>query len=243
MVKHVTVILLLLLITCNVVAQLYIGITGDLGNRINAIPNSNTWIHRPVTFSGSVTVNKNEEIVNGWCLRYGVSLGVMGYRIKASEADTFASDPHFYDIYSSYSILYTTGHFSIGKQFQLHRQKFFIFFGGGATHYFDFSNIQSGSNSGVWTGNSFETVFDYEMQLTSNTAKLFAEISGQIPLGNRINLGLQYRHHFKPATTGFYNFYHTRKPASGSLSVTQRAFSVVFLIRLGRICSANINTN
>lgn len=232
---RVIIILLFFWITCNAYAQFYVGFTGDLGNRVNVSPNPNEWIKCPVTFSGSVTFYKKEDIVNDWCLQYGVAVGVMGYRIKASEADTLANDPHFYDIYSSYSTLYTTGHFSVGKQFTFHQQNVAVFLGGGATYYFDFTEIQSGSSSGVWTGSSFETVFDYEMHLNQNKVKAFAEISLQTQLSARIHVGLQYRHHFKPAATGSYNFYHTREPASGSLSLTQRAISLLFLIRLGKI--------
>lgn len=235
MLTRAIIIFLFSLMTCNADAQLYVGITGDLGNRVKVEHNINAWIHHPTTFSGSITFYKKEHILNDWCLQYGVAVGVMGYRIKASEADTFANDPHFYDIYSSYSTLYTSGHFSVGKQFTLHQHKVAVFLGGGATYYFDFIEIQSGSSSGVWTGSSFETVFDYKMHLTPNKVKAFVEISLQTQLNARISVGMQYRYHFKPAATGTYNFYHTRESASGSLSLTQRALSLLFLIRLGKI--------
>jgi hypothetical protein len=226
--------LILLTITSNVGAQMYIGITCDLGNRVKIYPNPDALLKRPMTLSGSLIFYKREEIRNDWHLQYGAALGVLGYKIKAREIDTLSNDPDFYDPYSSYYTLYISGHFAFGKQFIIRTKNISVFLGGGITHYFDFLDIQANSSSSVWDGNSFEKVFEYEMSLANEKLKGFAEVSIQTKLNRRILMGLQYRYHFKPAVSGTYNFYHTEIPSNGTLSVTQRAISILFLIRIGK---------
>lgn len=232
--KQIIVLIISLLASLDGGAQTYLGISLDVGNQVAVHPNPYELLKRPVAFSGSVVLYRNEEIRNNWHLQYGAALGVLGYRIKVREIDSLSNDPDFYDPYSSYYTLYTSGHFAFGKQFTIKTKNISVFLGGGITHYFNFLDIQTNSSTSVWDGNSFEKVFEYEVSLPNKKPKGFTEVSVQTKLNRRILMCLQYRHHFSLALTGTYNFYHTQIPSNGTLSVTQSALSILFLIRIGK---------
>ena len=227
----ITVILLASFITTE--AQTYIGISADFGNRAKYNPKVSE-LRSPAAPSGSLVLLKLEEIRSGWYVQYGAGVGSLGFRIDASEADTLHSDPEFYDRYFNYTLVYLNGHLAFGKDFTVITKKISVFLGGGATYYSDMfeNNIRDGVS--VRYGNSFEKVFEYEMVLTDNGVKGFTEFSIQTSLNPRMLIGVMYRYHFNPALKGTYNFYHMKDPPSGLLSLTQRAFSILFLVRIGK---------
>lgn len=213
------------LLTCpNVRAQTYLGVSLDAGNQVTVHPNPDALLKRPIAFSGSIMLYRKEEIRNDWYLQYGATAGSLGFKIKAREIDTLRNDPDFYDPYASYSTLFVSGHFTIGKRFIINSKNISLYLGLGATHYFYFLDIPS---KGSWA-----EVFEYEMMLTNNKLKGFAELSVQTDLNPRISIGVLLRYHFKPALTGTYNFYNTTEPLNGTLALTQRALSVLFLVKI-----------
>jgi hypothetical protein len=70
--------------------------------------------------------------------------------------------------------------------------------------------------------------------LPNNKFSSFVEATVQVELSRRIDIGLSYKNHFKAALNGSYEFYHAEQPSNGQLSLTQKAFSVVFLVKMGR---------
>jgi hypothetical protein len=218
--------IIFLLVSPNSGAQTYLGISLDAGNQVTIYPNPDALLKRPIAFSGSIMLYRKEEIRNHWYLQYGVTIGSLGFRIKAREIDTLRNDPNFYDPYSSYSTLFVSGHFTMGKRFVISSKNISLYLGGGATHYFYFLDIPS---EGSWA-----ELFEYEMLLTNSRLKGFAEVSVQTDINPRISTGVLFRYHFKPALTGNYNFYNITEPLNGTLSLNQRAISILFLVKIGK---------
>jgi hypothetical protein len=217
-------------------AQTYIGISADVGNQLNhhAITGE-TYFKRPASISGSINFLRQESMRNNWLLRYGMVAGVLGYNIKVLLQDTLnqmgTSDPF---VFLDYTNLYLTVPFVIGKEFNLKNRNVRLLLGGGGTYYVNlFPGGVTGSIS-VVDDNSDQVLFDYEMLPAGSKLYAFAEISIQTELSRRLSIGLLYRHHFKAALEGTYNFYHSTSPSNGNLSVQQRALSVLCLARIGK---------
>ena len=226
----------LLLIFCSLHsnAQTYVGITADLGNSVEYSPDPGALLRSPVTPSGSVTVIIQEKIKELWYLQYGGFVGTLGYRINVqAEFDTLSAgnDTDFYSSYPNYNTIYSGANLAFGKQIYMGGSlpHLYFFLGGGFTYYFE--SYVSGSSTRN-EDNLSEVVFEYDMGTKSDQITGFVELSAQTYLDHWLLLGLRYRHSFDPALTGSYNLYHVENPPSGSISLTQRALSIMLLLKI-----------
>ncbi len=223
---------ILFIVTCKAEAQIYLGLTGDYGARLEH-PHSGSLIKSSSMPSGSIELFKQHIKQNDLIISYGIGLGVQGYRIDASEADSIRNDPDFYDPRYDYSLFYTSAHVNIGKQFKVKGKKINLLFGGGGTYYFEPFGITHYSGR-VWTGTSYQKVFDFEMQPAKKKIRGFGEIQLQIPISSRFLIGARYRYHFNAAVEGEYSIRQQNKIVTGGTSLTQRFASVIFMMRIGQ---------
>ena len=226
----------MLLISCslNSIAQVFVGITADFGNAVKYSPHDEELLKRSITPSGSVAVIIQELIKENWHLQYGGSIGTLGYKIGIlAEFDTLSvgNDPNFYSSYPNYNTIYAGGNLAFGKQIVLNKYlpNLYLFLGGGFTYYYE--SFTSGRSSRCEV-DPCEVVFEYNMQTTSTQIKGFVESSAQAHLRDWLLLGLRYRHSFEPALKGSYNLYHVENPPNGSVSLVQRALSIMVLLRI-----------
>jgi hypothetical protein len=224
MLLRVIAFLTLLLIIGNADAQTYIGITGDFGNRVSPEPSSDL-MQCPWTPSFSGKFLTQRQIQDHWQFQYGAFVGVLGYSFKALLYDTLPNTNNTsYVSFPSFTTFYFSGNLGIGRQFQLNRRYVSINLGGGLTFYTGLDEAgKAGSSPSV-------ILFEYEMSRKDNKPKAFMEVSVQTSISSRILVGLRYLHHFNPALEGSYKFNHAK--SSGALTLTQRALSVLFLIRV-----------
>ncbi|MTI20230.1 hypothetical protein E1176_04285 [Fulvivirga sp. RKSG066] len=223
-------ILLIFLLCSNLYSygQIYLGFTGDIGNRVEYSPRAEPFLKRPAAPSGSLSFFVQENINDTWSLQYGGSAGTLGYWLKLQEFDTLSTrrDPDFYSSYPNYNTIYTSAHLVFGRSisFKSSFPDLAIYLGGGFTYYF---RSEVGSSAMVGS----ERIFDYEISRLDEAVKGFMEISTQIHPVHWIMLGLRYRHHFQPALKGTYNLYHVENPPSGEVLVTQRTLSLLCFIK------------
>jgi hypothetical protein len=219
--------LTLLLIIGNADAQTYIGITGDFGNQVSPKPSSDL-MKSPRTPSVSVKFLIQKQIQDHWQFQYGAAAGVLGYNFKILLYDTLpgTNNNSSYVSFPSFTTFYLSGNFGIGRHFRFNRRYMFVNLGGGLTFYTGLDEVgKAGSSPSV-------ILFEYEMSRKDNKPKAFMEVSVQTNISSRILMGLRYLHHFNPALEGSYKFNHAR--SSGQLTLTQRALSILFLIKLGK---------
>ena len=215
-------------------AQVFIGISGDFGNRASYSPFPSA-LRNPVSPSGSLNFLVQENIHDALYLQYGAGVGVLGYTIYAAEVDTFLNSPDFWgDHYPNYETTYVNGHLAIGWRFPIGKKHFILFAGGGVTRYLNTFYTSLSQGSTVVGPNLNEPVFELKYAPSDEKIKGFAEVSLQTMLIRRLLVGLQYRHHYAPAARATYQFYHTPTPLAGNVTVTQRALSILFLVRLGK---------
>lgn len=226
----------MMLITSIVNAQMYFGVTCDVGNRIDHQTDaSSTYFKRPITLSGSLTIQMQEEIHKNWFLRYGITAGVLGYNVKVFMPDTISNSTSLEPYpFLDYTNIFTSLQFDLGRFFDLYERKFSWLIGGGISRYFNmFPDGVIGSVSVVNNNNSLSRIFYYEMY-PANKFSAFAEMTVQLELNQRFSTGLSYRYHFKSALKGSFEFDHVEKPSIGTLSVTHRTFSILLLVRMGK---------
>ena len=221
---------IMLLVKGAAFGQVYLGISADLGNKVAIHPDAGETLKSPAFPSGRIRLLIQEELKNKWVLHYGVSAGILAYSIRAAEADSLLNDPEIYDSYTD-AITFIDGHMAFGRHFSIRQKIFTMLVGGGATYYSE--TFVMGASS-VWSGNSWEDVFEYRMESGEQKVKGFAKISVQANITPRFRLGLEYTHHFTQVLNGTYAFYHMKNPPSGTLSLTPKAISLLFIVRISK---------
>lgn len=219
----------LILLASKARAQLYSGITVDVGNRIAYSPTSpDGLLKRPVMPSASIVLLMNSRIARDWLLKYGIAFGSLGYNVKAIPYDTLPDttpDPYNpYESFPSYGTLYVSGNLLVGHRFTFDDRYLDVSVGCGMSAYRDWSD------EGGFGRSREVMLFEYQMARADNKPKGFIEFDMQTNVGAAMVLGLRYRHHFNPALQGTYNFDHAQ--SSGQLSLAQRAISIVVLVRI-----------
>ncbi|MEO7990503.1 MAG: hypothetical protein ABI663_13240 [Chryseolinea sp.] len=217
-------------------AQVYVGVTGDFGNQVSLSPQpSKSLIKSPITPSFSIALWKQEQIRNDWYMQYGLAVGLLGYRMKIRDnTDTLylPTNDVTYSTFWDYITPYLSGQLVFGRSVLIGERNVFFFLGGGATIY---GNSESSVSSSVSTpSGGWADDYDYVLYGKEKNLKAFIETSIQTKINNRITMALLYQYHFKSALTGTYNFYNMKDPPSGTLSIAQRAISIVFMVRLGK---------
>lgn len=213
-------------ITYRADAQFYVGIAGNLGNRITNSPtNPDGLLKRPMAPSASLIVLKQNRITNEWCWAYGISFGSLVCYVKALSYDSVsgiqASPPMSFP---SYGTFYLSGNVKVGRHFQLDHRKVTVFLGGGLTVY------RNWPEEGKFGKSPDVILFEYDMNRKDNKPKGFAEATIQTNITDRFVIGVRYLHHFNAALQGNYKFNQAK--SSGQLSVSQRSIGIVFLVRV-----------
>jgi len=219
-----------LLIPCIADAQLFVGLTGDFGNRVHTTPDPpGDLFRKPITPSPGFIVLVETRVHNNWYLQYGAGTGILGYNIKILPYDTLPGyHNNTHESFPSYTTFYFNGVIGVGKRFPLKNGRFLeLNFGGGLTYYTNYKE-----EGGLGKSRSV-SLFEYEMSRKNGSPKGFLEGSIQTNLTNRIRMGLHYRYHINPALTGSYNFDQAR--SSGQLSLTHRTLGILFLVRISSV--------
>lgn len=221
----------LILFSGNVKAQIYVGITGDLGNRVHYSPET-SFFKRPLAPSASLILVVKEHFRNDFFLEYDFALSALGYIVKPAEVDTITVNPGMYFPDRNYNNLYVNVSLSFGKHFYIGQRKVSLTLGGGLAYFLDTFGDGVISTWYTWDGSSFQKVFEYETHIDQPKLKGFAQISTHIDLSKSLVLGLRFIYQFNPAITGTYSFFQMSDPPNGNLKVAQRSINVVFLYKL-----------
>ena len=212
-------------------AQLYIGISANIGNRLNFDPESSGLLN-PMTISGNLSIIRHDELKHDWVLQSGLDLGVLGYNLKINGIDTLG--PSAISSFRDYSTFYTSLTVSIGKEFQFYKKRMSAVVGGGATLYYHFYNYVSTTIGFIEDNNLDNTVFFAVLESDQYNVAGFLKIAIQLEVSKSIILGLGYSHHFEPVKTGYYEFYHTPEPSSGKISLSQREINLFMLYNISK---------
>ena len=230
MIGRVLIFIALLFVTCNAYAQLFVGLTGDFGNRVHTIPAPpGDLFKKPIALSPGVRFLLESRKHNNWLLQYGAGAGILGYNFKVLPYDTLQGY-HYYTHtpFPSYTTFYFSGLIGVGRHFPLDNGRFIeLNLGGGLTYY---TNYKEEGGVGIPPSLS---IFEYEMSRKNGSPKGFMEAGIQTNLTNRILMGLHYRYHINPALTGSYSF--DQAQSRGQLSLTQRTLGIFLLARISSI--------
>ncbi len=236
---RVIVILFLLLSPTKGLAQLYLGLGADFGNRLTIHPSADPYLKNPPSLSGSLYLTKNEELKNNWRIQYGLSTGILAYWLKvADQIDTTTSGKYSYFPEFKYSTFYLGARLLVGKQIQIGKKQIAFYLGGGITYYLSFPNESSYSRCNGTTCD--DLLFEYQTDLVVNDfykyehLKAFLEFQVDHNISSRIVVGMRYQYHFKPAIAGTYKFYQVNNAQEGEISLTQRQLSLFVLLRIHR---------
>ena len=165
---------------CSVEAQMYLGVTGDFGNKVAFNPQpSDEIITSPAAPSFSFTLLKQERIRNDWCLQYGFATGILGYIVKTKDGvDTVStvSGPVSYTIDWNYFTPYASVHLTLGKSVLIGKKKITFFLGGGATLY---ANSASSTRGSVVVPGGSADLYYYSLESKQKNFKGFVETSIQ----------------------------------------------------------------
>lgn len=228
---------LTLLITISVfplMGQTYLGISANVGNRLSFSPSS-PGLKRPVAISGNLTLRVQEKTRSTWVVQYGADIGVIGYNLKFVFIDTLQSGYSSSDHLLDYSNFYGNLHLLIGKEFAVQKKGLLIGLGGGVTYYCSlfgtstFSMALAPSNSPV-----VYDLFTSSMSGPVNKTSAYLKFVTQLRLSKDISIGLEYSHHVKKVLEGSYQFYNTRTPSSGKISLYQRELQIIFLVNVSK---------
>lgn len=209
-------------------AQVYLGVSANVGNRLSYSSPDN--FKRSVAISGSMVVAVIKELPHDWAIQYGASLGVLGYSMKVQ----LNNSAQFSGVYPfpEYSTLYGSAEILGGKQLRVDKKRMMIGLGGGITYYYSSIPLTSYSISGV-DGKGTETTMFYAEITAHNKTVPFGKIALQLPLNRFLTLGLQYSYHFSSVLSGWYAFDNGASPA-GELSLHQSELNVLCLLRISR---------
>lgn len=222
-----------------VFSQTYLGISANVGNRLRYNPPS-TGLRRAVALSGNLTIRVQEKTRNNWVAQYGADIGVLGYNLKIAFIDTLHTGYWPPDYKLDYSTLYGNFHLLIGKEFMIQEKGLMVGAGGGITRYYSlfgastFSIHYAPSDSqGVYE------LFSSTMSDPLTQTSAYIKIAAQLRLNKYISLGLEYSSHIKKVLDGTYQFYHTRTPSAGDISLYQRELQIIFLVNVSKKRSVN----
>lgn len=188
------------MIACNAYAQMYVGITGDFGNRVIASPKpNNKLLKSPVAASASFVFLNQNQLRKDWILQYGADLGVLGYIVKyQTDFDTLHTytDGRVYFSEFHYYIFHINARLAAGKQVSIAGRKVRILIGAGATYQWH-GFLQASSTFSVCEDASCSTeikVFQYDLWRKDNALQFFTDASLQTSIaktvGCRIKISL-----------------------------------------------------
>jgi hypothetical protein len=221
-----------LLMQGNIFAQLYLGVTNDFGNRVSMQPDPGVLLKSPNTPSASLKLVIKEKIGGNWYLQYGAAIGSLGYRLKILDqldSASLRSGERSYFTQADFNTIYLNASLLVGKQISIKKKHVGLYLGGGITHYWEYS-LQYTARA--CDANTCDLTFKYDLRNADRSGKGFIEFSAQTDINKWLILGLRYKYHFNPALTGRYHFYHLSNPSSGTLSITQKELSLLFLVRI-----------
>lgn len=214
-------------------AQTFIGISANVGNRVRYTPASG-GLKRPVSLSGSLVVNVRKELKNNWILIGGANAGIIGYTIKVRDIDTLNTASGFSDSYPfyQYDTFYGSLNAVIARNLSLGKRKLLFGLGGGAGYAYSGWYTTYGVTASFANGTDTEQFYAWTSPKNGVTA--FAKAVTQFPVNRFITLGLEYSRHFSSILEGEYEFYHTKTPSAGKISLYQSELSLVCLVRVSR---------
>jgi hypothetical protein len=212
-------------------AQTYAGISVNLGNRLSYAPSA-TGFERPVSISGSVELRVQEDLGEHWALQYGFGLGVLAYMLKIVTPDTLLG-PEPYP-FGEASTFYGNFHLSAGRSFRVKQKEMMLGVGGGVSYFYSFIPQTNYGISVLYPDNHLEKLFSGVIISPVNELLFYFQASAQLKLNHRFTIGLEYRQHFDSVLEGEYEFYHTRQPVAGTISLYPTALSVIFLVRISK---------
>ncbi len=211
-------------------AQTFLGLSANFGNQMRFTPGS-VGLKTPISISGSIILNGQYKMKNNWVLQYSIGLGSLAYNFKIVSMDTLAAPEA--SVFLDYTTLYGSFNGLVGREISIQKKKIIIGIGAGASYYL---SLFAGTSYGISqaNSNSLKRVFYSEMNGAGSKLIGFGKISTQMRLNRLFSVGLEYSYHFSPALEGFYEFSHTKAPSSGTISLYQREFSVVLLVKVSK---------
>jgi hypothetical protein len=207
-------------------AQTYFGLSVNYGNMIRTSPHTSSIKQFP-SVSGNFVLDFRQDISQKYSIQSGAGIGLLGYNLRIETMDTLSSGDIF--LFPEYSTFYGQFHLMLGRELMLNERPVTIGIGGGVTYYYSFFPTTTYSIS-----NQYDEVFSAEMTVRSNDFAGYAKVSIQKRYKSILNFKFEYKYHFTPTLTGSYEFYHTKTPTTGSITMYQRELSLVVLLNVSR---------
>ncbi len=230
---RISILLCALVISINAVSQTFIGVSLNIGNRIRYTPNSE-GLDRPVMLAGSIFFNSRKDLKNNWILLYGANAGIIGYSVKVHSIDTLRPQSTSASIFSfpDYSTFYGGVNAVIGKNLFLQKKKLLLGLGGGASY--TYSRYPTEYYVTTHFANGSATEQFYASTSPQNRVTAFAKAVAQLPINQRLTVGLEYSRHFSSILGGHYEFYHTKEPSLGKIDLFQSELSFTCMYRVSK---------
>ncbi len=223
---YVIVFFLLFSSAIKVSAQTYFGLSVNYGNMIRTSPHT-SGIKQFPSVSGNFVLDFRQDISQKYSIQGGAGIGLLGYNLRIKTMDTLTHSDIF--LFPEYSTFYGQLHLLLGREVILNERPVTIGIGGGVTYYYSFFPTTTYGIS-----NQYDEVFSAVMTVRSNDFAGYAKVSIQKKYKSILNFKFEYKYHFTPTLTGSYEFYHTKTPTTGSITMYQRELSLVVLLNVSR---------
>lgn len=223
--KRLLTLAFLLLLCGHLHAQLYVGMTGDFGNKMSI--GTDGSVQGRVSGSLGMSVFLDMQLAKNLYLKTGLSSGFINSKVVVPTLENFSVVPvtGFYHI---------SANLDVGHRFPLANEKFIdAYLGGG------FSFI-GGEDAGGRLGPSSTSdyVFTSLVSTTNNNPNGFVELLVQGKINRIMLIGLRYQHHFKEAVSGVYTLVDNSQQnpsTAGTLSLTPGALSLLVSFRIANL--------
>lgn len=217
-------------VSTDIAAQSFLGLSANYGDKLAFSPDYSGLLKRS---SPSVTLvfTQQKRMINNLSLMFGGQAGFAGYQIAVKVPDTlgYANEKNGF---GDFGIV--TGKFEVtpGLTFMIKNRDLFVGIGGGISYYKVIYETATYGVGVVSNGNLYKTFFADVEAPRSGTLLGFVKLYVKRPVSDRLQLAVQYSTHFKSILAGDFQFYHTKTPASGTISLIPRGISLQILYRL-----------
>ncbi|HEY0651904.1 MAG TPA: hypothetical protein VGD65_02210 [Chryseosolibacter sp.] len=218
------------LLYTDAIGQVQVGLSLNVGNRQHY--STSEGFKRALAPSGSLSINQNLNLNHNWIFRYGVVGGIVGYRLNVVMIDTLGENGDV-SPFPEYSVFFGSAEFLLGRKISFLNKDLLLGAGVGITGYVSAIPLSTYTVAVISTNNQRIPLFDAEMNNAASRYSFLWKGAAYYKLNSAFSLGVEYIYHKDPVATGFYIFYHTKKPNAGKIEIYQREVRIGLFYRIG----------
>lgn len=229
--RNVTLLFILLcwLLSSTSIAQGFLGLSINYGDRLTLTPDTDLILNRR-SFSPTLTYTYQWITPSKFCVLAGVQSGVMGYQLTPELSYPPGSEKERFPL-GDYENFVGRLEVALGKVVSLGEKELIIGGGGGASYYWVFPSTSMGVHV-QYQGSSVQ-VFSAQIDApVEGTFAGFAKVYAKVSLSKRLDLALQYSRHWRSVLYGRFAFRNLPAPVSGTITLVPQGVSFVLICRL-----------